>query len=151
MNDRTVTVSGPGEARDVAAAFERAWRANGVADLAEYLPLPDDPTYPDLLRDLIKLDLQLHREAGRPRPVPAYRRAFPSAFVEGDLAAQLAAEQQSAGDRTRPIVVKGDGPPTGRPGDGSSLKTRAAVVAPPTMPKPGDRYLQFDIVRELGR
>ncbi|HJZ94360.1 MAG TPA: protein kinase [Gemmataceae bacterium] len=149
MNDRTVTVPGPGEARDVAAAFERAWRANGAADLADYLPLPDDPTYAGLLRDLIKLDLQLHREAGRPRPVMDYHRAFPAAFAEGDLAAQLA--EQLPTDRTRPIVIKGDGPPTGRPNEGSSPKTRAAIVAPPAMPKPGDRYLQFDIVRELGR
>ncbi|HKB05301.1 MAG TPA: serine/threonine-protein kinase [Gemmataceae bacterium] len=151
MNDRTVTVPVPGEARDVAAAFERAWRAAGVADLADFLPLPDDPTYPRLLRDLIRLDVQLHREAGRPRPVSDYSRAYPTAFADEALAADLAPDGFGAADRTRPIVVRGDVPPTGQLVDGSSLKPRTVVVSSTAMPKAGDRYLQFDIVRELGR
>jgi eukaryotic-like serine/threonine-protein kinase len=151
MNDRTVTVPVPGEARDVAAAFERAWRAAGAADLADFLPLPDDPTYPRLLRDLIKLDVQLHWEAGRPRPLSDYSRAYPAAFADEGLAADLVADGLGPADRTRPIVVRGDVPPTGQIAAGSSLKPRAMVVSPTAMPKAGDRYLQFDIVRELGR
>ncbi len=72
---------GPAHVDDFVAAFEAA-RARGGADLADFLPDPDHPLYSEVLRELVRVDLELSWEQGRPRPLEDYRRRFPELFAD---------------------------------------------------------------------
>src|SRR4051794_28082532 len=57
-------------------AFERA-RAEGPAAVRTFLPDRQDPLYPAVLRELIRVDLEHGWDAGRPTPLEAYLADFP--------------------------------------------------------------------------
>src|SRR5947209_5045241 len=63
-------------------AFEQALAANPETDLAEFLPDPSSPAYRSILRELIRVDLELSWGRGWPRPLHDYRRRFPAFFDE---------------------------------------------------------------------
>lgn len=62
---------------DFVEAFEQA-RTQGPADLAPYLPQGDHPLYAEVLRELIRVDLEYGWERGQPRPLEGYCREFPA-------------------------------------------------------------------------
>jgi serine/threonine protein kinase/Tfp pilus assembly protein PilF len=67
---------------DFVAAFE-ASRAQGARDdLADFLPERDHPLYLEALRELVRVDLELAWEQGRPRSLEEYRRRFPELFAD---------------------------------------------------------------------
>ena len=65
---------------DFIAAFEAVRVRGSAADLAEFLPERDHPLYLEVLRELVRVDLELSWEQGCPQPLKEYRRRFPELF-----------------------------------------------------------------------
>src|SRR5262249_5739441 len=58
--------------------FEAAWQAGQPPRIEDYLPEVPEPEHPDLLRELLVLELAYRRRSGE-RPTPAdYRSRFPA-------------------------------------------------------------------------
>jgi serine/threonine protein kinase/predicted Zn-dependent protease len=159
-------------------AFESEYRRAGTARIAAYLGKPTDPDYPEMVRELIRVDLELSRQYGRPKSLADYRFDFPATFASpGDLAAIAYEEyrlRRLAGDR---VDATSYGRDWGidvsaweRPGtasDASSFAAPTSVVPPEAVqlfhsfggpsrpdvrfPEVGDRWLAFRLVSELGR
>jgi serine/threonine protein kinase/Tfp pilus assembly protein PilF len=62
------------------AAFEAAQTRDGKADLKAFLPDSAHPLYVDVLRELVRIDLEYGWAGGRPRPLQDYQRDFPQLF-----------------------------------------------------------------------
>jgi serine/threonine protein kinase/Flp pilus assembly protein TadD len=78
-------------------AFESAWNRNGQADLASFIPSPDHPRYLEVLRELVRVDLEWCWEHGRPKDLNEYRREFPQLFEDPQAVAEIVFEH----DRVR--------------------------------------------------
>jgi serine/threonine protein kinase/Flp pilus assembly protein TadD len=91
---------------DFVAAFEAARGRGGRDDLAEFLPERGHPLYLEALRELVRVDLELGWEQGRPRPLEEYRRRFPELFADPDSLAAIAFEEyrlrRAAGENPTP-------------------------------------------------
>jgi serine/threonine protein kinase len=74
-------------------AFESAWRRQGHAEPAEFLPPPGHPLYRQVLCELLRVDLELHWSAGRPKRVEDYRAQFPALFEDIDAVREIALEE----------------------------------------------------------
>ncbi len=59
------------------AAFEAARRVGRLADPADFLPAPSHPLYLEVLRELVRVDLELGWDEGRPCPLEQYLARFP--------------------------------------------------------------------------
>ena len=55
------------ELEEIVAAYERAAKGTGGADLATFLPPTDSPLYRRALAELIRVDMEFAWTAGRPR------------------------------------------------------------------------------------
>jgi eukaryotic-like serine/threonine-protein kinase len=74
-------------------AFETA-RANGDGRaIREFLPSPDHPHYDRIVRELVRIDLELGWDAGRPRSLDDYVRDFPTAFAQPSVVQEVAFEE----------------------------------------------------------
>jgi eukaryotic-like serine/threonine-protein kinase len=62
---------------DFVEAYEAAQRRDGDAPLEQFLTPPDHPLYPEVLRELVRVDLEFGWERGAPRPLAEYVRRFP--------------------------------------------------------------------------
>jgi eukaryotic-like serine/threonine-protein kinase len=62
------------------AAFEAAQVDLGTADLADFLPDRIHPLYLQVLRELVRVDLEFTWARGQGRPLDHYRRTFPELF-----------------------------------------------------------------------
>jgi serine/threonine protein kinase/Flp pilus assembly protein TadD len=78
---------------DFVAAFEAASARGGPADLADFLPPRDHPLYLEVLRELVRVDLELGWEHGRPSALEAYRRRFPELFQDRTSVNAIAFEE----------------------------------------------------------
>src|SRR5262245_20897675 len=102
------TPGGPPALDDFVAAFEAARAAGSDADLADFLParaagsdadladfLParDHPLYLAVLRELVRVDLELSWEGDAPRALADYRARFPELFVDRPTLAAVAFEE----------------------------------------------------------
>src|SRR5580704_12014305 len=74
-------------------AFESAWRRQGGAEPAHYLPPPSDPIYLLVLRELVRVDLEFNWSKGRPKRLEEYQRAFPALFEDPEAAREIALEE----------------------------------------------------------
>jgi serine/threonine protein kinase/Tfp pilus assembly protein PilF len=74
-------------------AFEAARARDGRADPAGFLPPPDHPLYPDLVRELVRIDIEFGWSEGHPRPVDEYRGRFPAVFGDPDALREIAFEE----------------------------------------------------------
>src|SRR2546430_2259169 len=54
---------------DIIEAYEAAQRRDGDAPLEQFLTPPDHPLYPEVLRELVRVDLEFGWERGTPRPL----------------------------------------------------------------------------------
>ncbi len=66
------------------AAFEAAQAHGASIDLTAFLPGPDHALYGDVLRELVRVDLEYGWARGRARSLEDYRRAFPQLFRNAD-------------------------------------------------------------------
>ncbi|MEA2631895.1 MAG: eukaryotic-like serine/threonine-protein kinase, partial [Chloroflexota bacterium] len=65
------------ELDDFVRAYEVAYARDGRAEIAEFLPPRDHPSYATVLCELIRVDLEFGWERGCPRSLSEYERAFP--------------------------------------------------------------------------
>src|SRR5262245_11832224 len=83
MSDDRMTSPGA-ELDDFVAAFETAQARDGPVDLAAFLPGPAHPLYREVLRELVRVDLEFGWSRGRARSLEEYRRTFPQLFKDPD-------------------------------------------------------------------
>jgi serine/threonine protein kinase/tetratricopeptide (TPR) repeat protein len=90
---------------DYVAAFERAC-ACGPVDPADFLPPPDDPLYLSVLREIVRVDLEVGWAEKRPLPLSDYQSRFPVLFADpaaaGDIAFEEYRQRLKAGERPEP-------------------------------------------------
>ena len=58
-------------------AFEVEYQRRGEADPGDFLPPTDHPLYAEVLRELIRVDLEYGWERGRPKSLSEYQESFP--------------------------------------------------------------------------
>src|SRR5262245_34651283 len=180
MSDWTITVSPPTGVQDIAAAFEEAWLDAEGAEIDAFLPLPSDPQYDRILRELIRLDLRLSWAAGKPRLLADYEDIYPAAFEDRAWLTAMALEEYRARTAAGESVTPGHYArrfnidvshwrakrtflrPTSDPDDPrrtavlptpplSARRTVVKTLGAPALPKAGQTFLEFDLIRELGR
>src|SRR3954452_25601632 len=80
-------------------AFEAAWdaAADGPPSVGSFLPPADDPLYARAVLELVRVDLELGWEHGRPRTVDDYRAAYPAVFGYPAAGRAVAFEDESQG------------------------------------------------------
>src|SRR5258708_6931205 len=78
---------------DYVEAFEQAWRSARDVDLKAFLPPAGDPLYAPVLRELVRIDLELGWESNRPRSLEDYRERFPELFRDPESLQQVAFEE----------------------------------------------------------
>ena len=88
------------------AAFEAAAAEGTDADPGEYLPPPDHPLYTAILRELVRVDLELAWSRGVRRMVEEYRDRFPDLFLDSATVRDLVREEfrlrKAAGESPEP-------------------------------------------------
>src|SRR5690242_406161 len=67
---------------DFVEAYESACAGGRQADLAAFLPEPGHPLHRQVLRELVRVDLEYGWAQGRPRPLEDYRSLYPQLFQE---------------------------------------------------------------------
>jgi serine/threonine protein kinase/tetratricopeptide (TPR) repeat protein len=175
----TMTAPSVADLRVAVTAFEHAFEERGSADLEDFLPPAADPDYATVLGELVRADLRLNWAFGRRRYVDDYVRRFPTdpdqlaALAQEEYQARLAAGDDVQPDQYQSrygVGVDGWLPPgpaaTPVPDDLICLpRERTRTIAVPCarpaparkaaaagqMPRAGQRFLHFDLVKELGR
>jgi tetratricopeptide (TPR) repeat protein len=133
------------------AAYEESQARAGRAEITAFLPEPHHPHYRSVLRELIRVDLEYGWRRGRARPVEEYLATFPGlrddraalqaiAFEEYRLRRQAGEAPAPAEYRLRLGVDTHDWP-----------ADLPLADAPDRWPEPGEVFLGFRLVRELGR
>src|SRR5262245_11317844 len=74
-------------------AFESAWKAGRRADLSEFLPASDDSHYLAVLCELVRVDMELHWDAGQRRALNDYLAEFPALRKDREALAEVAFEE----------------------------------------------------------
>jgi len=69
--------------------LERSWRAGHGADLAQYVPPPDEPLRPRVLVELIKVDQEYRWESGDRKMLEAYLEDWPELADEPEFVTEL--------------------------------------------------------------
>lgn len=162
---------------DLVDEFEEA-RAAGEADFESFLPPSNHPDYGDILVELIRVELEFGRKSDQRPALADYRERFRDVLNDPARFAPIAFEEfrlrRVAGERcTREEyrdqydIVTDAWPdlPVGQPsdnGDASASWLRELSQVDPVsanriagatrqLPKIGDRFLDFELVGELGR
>jgi serine/threonine protein kinase/Tfp pilus assembly protein PilF len=78
---------------DYVDAFERVRLAQEEVELASFLPGSDDPLYHDVLRELVRIDMEFGWESNRPTNLDNYRARFPELFDDPDSLQAVAFEE----------------------------------------------------------
>lgn len=128
-------------------AFEAAWGTSGPASVENFLPPRESPAFPQVLAELIRIDLEYRWAEGDAPRLESYRGLAPELFRDSQWVGSLAFEEY------RQRRAKGD--PVDRNEYGSRYGIDVSAwpePAPPqTEPLPGDTIDGFKIVAELGR
>jgi serine/threonine protein kinase/Flp pilus assembly protein TadD len=74
-------------------AYESAQKGDGEADLARFLPAPNHPLFAEVLRELVRVDLEYHWTRGRPRRLQDYQDCFPEFLRDPALLQDVAFEE----------------------------------------------------------
>jgi serine/threonine protein kinase/Tfp pilus assembly protein PilF len=74
-------------------AFKDAWKQGLASELADFLPPETDPSFADVLRVLIKVDMRMNWEIQQRKLVGEYRQLFPVAFQDERFEVELAVEE----------------------------------------------------------
>ena len=106
------------------AAFEAAAAAGKSPDPGSFLPPPEHPLYDSVLRELVRVDLELAWSRGVQRPVEAYRDRFPDLFRDPVVVRELVREE------FRLRKAAGECPEAGE------YRERLGLDVAPTVPEP---------------
>ncbi len=157
---------------DLIESFEQAQLAHGQANVSDFLPDLHDPEYSRMGVELLCVDLQYGWRRGQPKPLTAYVEQFPELLANPLHLAELAYEdyrmRRLAGQdvsrdsycasyaidtrewpddtrRTHPTEVADAA-------DDETLRVEAARLtgAVQLFPQVGQRFLDFELVDELG-
>ncbi len=75
------------------AAFEAAWHEAGCAELARFLPRRDDPEFPRVLAELIRVDLECRGARGESPRLLTHHPLAPDLFADKCWLVELAFEE----------------------------------------------------------
>src|SRR5207244_4301137 len=88
------------------AAYEAAWDAAGHASIRQFLPETTHALYDQVLRELLRVELELVWQAGLTPRLDAFRSEFPNLFQNKQALADVAFEEYrqrlQAGERPSP-------------------------------------------------
>ena len=88
-----LATTGPAAVDQFVKEFEAARAYCESAAIEQFLPPTDHPLYPAAVRELVRVDLELGWDRGRPRSVDDYRRTFPTVFRDPAALAAVAFEE----------------------------------------------------------
>jgi RNA polymerase sigma factor (sigma-70 family) len=95
------------ELDDFIGAYEATQARAGQADLMAFLPSPDHPLYRDVLRELVRVDLEYGWQRGRPKRLEEYQGLFPDLFRDAESVQEIAFEEYrlrlQAGENPVPV------------------------------------------------
>lgn len=154
--------------------FEDAREHDDQVDVASFLPRKDDADYAAIGLELLRVDLHLGWRNSKPRPLSHYQKWFPEILKDRATLAELAFEEyrmrRISGQRVSPTeyssrlaidtsrwprvedsTVKMRSPVASTKidmGHGRSGKSKTSLR--PDALQPGDRFLDFELVCELG-
>jgi serine/threonine protein kinase/tetratricopeptide (TPR) repeat protein len=144
--DRTILVPEDELERRI-EAFEAAWGTSGPTDVTSFLPPRESPAFPQVLAELIRIDLEYRWAEGHAPRLESYRGLAPDLFRDSRWVGSLAFEEY------RQRRAKGD--PVDRDEYGSRYGIDVSAwpepALPHTEPQPGDAINGFKIISELGR
>jgi serine/threonine protein kinase/Tfp pilus assembly protein PilF len=147
MNPATVLLPDDELDRRV-AAYEAAW-AVAPADLARFLPDRADPHFPQVLAELVRVDLELRSGRGESPRLDSYRGHAPELFADPNWVHDLAFEEYrqrlDGGEPVRPAEY------AARYGIDTADWPAAADAPAPAFPAVGETVGPFRLLRELGR
>jgi eukaryotic-like serine/threonine-protein kinase len=86
-------ISTPLELDDYVAAYETARAGNDKADPAAFLPPPEHPLHGEVLRELIRVDLEYAWRSGHGKRLEEYVAAFPRLFQDARALREIAFEE----------------------------------------------------------
>jgi hypothetical protein len=91
----TVGITSPAdlELDGIVDAFESAQIQGESPELTDYLPAPPHPRFLEVLRELVRVDLEYSWKLGRPKRVEDYQRHFPQLFIDEPTLHQIAYEE----------------------------------------------------------
>lgn len=145
-------------------AFEEASARDSSVAVGDYLPEPGDPLFAAIGAELLRVDLELRWRRGCPKDVREYQREFPALLSEREVLAQVAFEEYRvrcrAGDGPSPAeyerrfridVAAWPAEPLEAAEDPQQAAVDRLAEASDEMPQVGSRWLDFDLIGELGR
>jgi Sigma-70, region 4 len=95
------------ELDDFIRAYEATQAHAGQADMMAFLPTPDHPLYRDVLRELVRVDLEFGWQRGCPKRLEEYQRLFPELFRDSESVQEIAFEEYrlrlQAGENPVPV------------------------------------------------
>lgn len=154
-------------------AFEAAYHKYGGASIESFLPPIEDPTYLEVLVELIRVDLEFGWQSGRPTTIEQYLSRFPE--LTKDSQAQEAIQFEDGRQQTLArsfqqrhaddLNEDDPGPATAHmsidliDAASKSKGARNTVLGgndivhgePPLLPNVGDTFLGYSLDSELGR
>lgn len=87
-------------------AYESAQAAHGTAQVSDFLPPPEHPLFSQVLRELIRVELEYGWQRGRPESLEHYQDAFPQLRSQREALTEIAFEEYrlraQAGDVVSP-------------------------------------------------
>lgn len=89
-------------------AFELAWTADTVPEIANFLPVAEHPRFRETLLELVRVDLELRWQHGCAKTIDDYRREFPELFDDLESLSQVAFEEFRARRQTGELVTVGE-------------------------------------------
>jgi serine/threonine protein kinase/Tfp pilus assembly protein PilF len=171
MVQKTVTASLE-ELDSFIEPYEAAQAGGSAVDLASFLPPREHQLYLEVLRELVRVDLEYGWRRGRPRRLQQYREQFPELFHDPEGLQQIAFEEyrlrRQVGDSPSPIEyqktwgVSTQNWPVGPLGDASTADAGRSdhgagsdrltcLPADADFPGVGSEFLDFRVLAELGR
>src|SRR5208282_3558865 len=144
------------------AAFETAHVRGAAENLADFLPSNQHPQYLEILCEIVRIDLEFRWRGGQQRQLGDYCERFPELFANRQTLEAICFEEyrsrRLAGEAASPGEYEQNyGIDTGSwavPDAGSSRAAAADRARPEfsqEMPRVGDNFLGFELIRELGR
>src|SRR5579862_6835476 len=87
---QTATDTLRSDLRAYVTAFETACRQQATVRLVDFLPPTDHPIYLQILKELLRRDLENHWALGLPQTLEEYQRTYPALFEDADAVRELA-------------------------------------------------------------
>ncbi len=141
---------------EIIEAFEFVWNRDGDAQLERFLPHTDHPDFGTVAVELLCVDLERRAQAGHRKTIEAYRRQFPGPLKNPRALERLAFEEyrwlKQQGEEVRPseyaqrYQIATDHWPDAMSSDTPVDRLGGGLPFPGV----GGRFLDFDIVQQLG-